>query len=202
MIVLGNSTLLERYYLIIWLSVFAQGSVAHGNVVDDNDICQLEVGFLKAHFKIYLPRTHKRQEFCEDLPAAAESLFVMEYEHELLSTMLIDFRIIRDVTGLKSFVREEHILAIEDIEAATVFYKSAVVERDVLSIVHQFDEANWYVGIVKAYRGDDTYTAVFPFEVGFTGIGYWPFFAIAIIFLLSLVWYEKRYRHRRLYLDA
>ena len=68
--------------------------LAHGNVVDDNDICQLEVGFLKAHFKIYLPRTHKREEFCEDLPAPSESVFVMEYEHDLLSSMLIDFRII------------------------------------------------------------------------------------------------------------
>ena len=99
----------------------------------------------------------------------------MEYEHEMLSSMLIDFRIIRDVTGLKAFAREEHILAIDDLDAATVFYKDAVIEPDVFSVVYQFDEADWYVGIVRASLGAETYTAVFPFEVGFTGVGYWPF---------------------------
>ena len=187
--------------LIILVSTLAGDLLAHGNVIDDNDICQLEVGFLKAHFKIYLPLTHKREEFCEDLPAPSESVFVMEYEHDLLSSMLIDFRIIRDVTGLKAFAREEHILAIDDLDAATVFYKSAVIEPDVFSIVYQFDKADWYIGIVTASLGEETFTAVFPFEVGFTGIGYWPFFAVLICFLMSLVWYEKRYRKRNLYAD-
>ena len=177
----------------------ANDGLAHGSVVDDNDICQLEVGFLKAHFKVYLPQTHERKEFCEDLPAVSESVFVMEYEHELLSTMLIDFRIIRDVTGLKAFTREEHILAIDDLDAATVFYKDAVIEPDVFSVVYQFDKADWYVGIVRASLGEETYTAVFPFEVGFTGIGYWPFFALLICVLITLVWYEKRYRKGKLY---
>ena len=175
--------------------------LGHGNVVDDNDICQLEVGFLKAHFKIYLPLTHKRKEFCEDLPAPSESVFVMEYEHDLLSSMHIDFRIIRDVTGLKAFAREEHILAIDDLDAATVFYKPPVIEPDVFSVVYQFDEADRYIGIVRASLGEEIFTAVFPFEVGFTGIGYWPFFAVLICFLISLVWYEKRYRKRNLYAD-
>ena len=125
----------------------------------------------------------------------------MEYEHDLLSSMLIDFRIIRDVTGLKAFAREEHILAIDDLDAATVFYKSAVIEPDVFSIVYQFDMADWYIGIVTASLGEETFTAVFRFEVGFTGIGYWPFFAVLICFLISLVWYEKRYRKRKLYAD-
>ena len=88
-------------YLLLLTSILgAQNTLAHGSVVDDEDICQLEIGFLKAHFKIYLPRTHDREEFCEDLPETTESLFVMEYEHDKLSTMPIDFRIIRDVTGL------------------------------------------------------------------------------------------------------
>ena len=192
---------MAKWCLALLVSVFAENLLAHGNVVEENDICQLEVGFLRAHFKIYLPMTHDREEFCEDLPSPAESVFVMEYEHELLSSMLIDFRIIRDVTGLKAFVREEHIIAIDDLDAATVFYKPAVIEPDVFSVVYHFDAADWYVGIVRASLGGETYTAVFPFEVGFTGIGYWPFFALLIFLLISLVWYEKQYRKRRLNAD-
>ena len=191
--------MLLKIFLAVLSLALAEKGLAHGSVVDDNDICQLEVGFLKAHFKVYLPQTHEREEFCEDLPAVSESVFIMEYEHEMLSSMLIDFRIIRDVTGLKAFAREEHILAIDDLDAATVFYKDAVIEPDVFSVVYQFDEADWYVGIVRASLGAETYTAVFPFEVGFTGVGYWPFFAVLICFLTTLVWYEKRYRKGKLY---
>lgn len=180
-------------YLLLLTSILgAQNTLAHGSVVDDEDICQLEIGFLKAHFKIYLPRTHDREEFCEDLPETTESLFVMEYEHDKLSTMPIDFRIIRDVTGLKSFVREEHVATIEDIEATTVFYNLPAIESDVFAVIHQFTEPGWYVGIVTASSENERYTAVFPFEVGFTGIGYWVYFMVAIFLLLIFFWYERR----------
>ncbi len=106
--------------------------------------------------------------------------------------MPIDFRIIRDVTGLKSFVREEHVATIEDIEAATVFYNLPAIESDVFAVIHQFTEPGWYVGIVTASSENERYTAVFPFEVGFTGIGYWVYFMVAIFLLLIFFWYERR----------
>ena len=186
-----------KFMLLLVSILGAQDTLAHGSVVDDEDICQLEIGFLKAHFKIYLPRTHDREEFCEDLPETTESLFVMEYEHDKLSTMSIDFRIIRDVTGLKSFVREEHVATIDDLEAVTVFYHPPTIESDVFAVIHQFTEPGWYVGIVtassdNASSNNEQYTAVFPFEVGFTGIGYWVYFMVAIFLLLLFFWYERR----------
>ena len=180
-----------KYLLLLASILGAQDTLAHGSVVDDEDICQLEIGFLKAHFKIYLPRTHDREEFCEDLPETTESLFVMEYEHDKLSTMPIDFRIIRDVTGLKSFVREEHVATIDDLEAVTVFYHPPAIESDVFSVIHRFTEPGWYVGIVTASSDNEQYAAVFPFEVGFTGIGYWVYFMVAIFLLLLFFWYER-----------
>ena len=180
-----------KYLLLLASILGAQDTLAHGSVVDDEDICQLEIGFLKAHFKIYLPRTHDREEFCEDLPETTESLFVMEYEHNKLSTMPIDFRIIRDVTGLKSFVREEHVATIDDLEAVTVFYHPPAIESDVFSVIHRFTEPGWYVGIVTASSDNEQYAAVFPFEVGFTGIGYWVYFMVAIFLLLLFFWYER-----------
>jgi len=182
--------------LLLWFTIIAltpvQEVAAHGSITAGEDICELDIGFLKAHFKIYLPETHQRKEFCEDLPVPSKSLFVMEYGHNQLETMLIDFRIIRDVTGYKSFARRKHIAAINNIESVTVLYQQPVVEPDVFTVLHDFDEPGWYIGIVTATLEDDVYTAVFPFEVGFTGPGYWPFFALAIALLLLYLWYDKR----------
>jgi len=182
--------------LLLWCTIISFAPVqdvsAHGSIIAGEDICELDIGFLKAHFKIYLPETHQREEFCEDLPVPSSSLFVMEYGHNQLETMLIDFRIIRDVTGYKSFARGEHVAAINDIESVTVFYQSPVVEPDVFTVLHEFDESGWYVGIVTATHKDEVYTAVFPFEVGFTGLGYWPFFALGIALLLLYLWYDRR----------
>ncbi len=75
-----------------------QAAVAHG-VVQEADLCVIKVNYLRAHFKVYQPRVSGHEQFCEDLPAASESVFVMEYQHDALASMPIDFRIIRDVTG-------------------------------------------------------------------------------------------------------
>jgi hypothetical protein len=164
---------------------------AHGGVVLDNDMCLIRMGYLKAHFKIYLPRTRPHEEFCEDVPEAAESVFVMEYMHNSLREMPIDFRIIRDVTGLGRYARWKDVALIDDLDGATVFYQPAAIEPDVFTIVQQFDEPGWYIGIVTTTRQDidKTYTTVFPFKVGFVGLGYWPFLAALMILIQLHYWY-------------
>ena len=159
--------------------------MAHGGVVEEDDLCIIKVNFLRAHFKIYQPRVSGHRQFCEDLPVASESVFVMEYEHDSLSVMPIDFRIIRDVTGKGRFARIEDVEEIADIDAATVFYRPASLEPDVYTVLHEFAEEGDFIGIVSARHPDTNkvYAAVFPFEVGFTGWGYWPF----IIALLVII---------------
>lgn len=166
-------------------------ATAHGSVAADDDSCLIQIGYLEAHFKVYLPRTHRFEEFCEDLPEVTESLFVMEYSHDGLRDMWIDFRIIRDVTGLGKFTNQADIAQIEDLQSATVFRQAATIEPDVYSVVHHFDEPGWYIGIITATTENQTeiYTAVFPFEVGFTGLGYWPFFMLLIVLLQLFYWY-------------
>ena len=178
--------------MLVFNAIPAKG---HGSLAPgEDDLCILQVGFLKAHFKIYLPRLYQHEEFCEDLPDAAEALFVMEYEHDSLAEMLIDFRIIRDVTGQEKFAREDDIAKIDDLDAATVYYLSPKIQPDVFAAVYHFDEPGWYIGIVTAttVAGGESYRAVFPFEVGYTGIGYWPIFALAIVLMLLLLWYDKK----------
>ena len=162
-------------------------AAGHGGVVEEDDICVIKVNYLRAHFKIYQPRTKGHEQYCEDLPDATESVFVMEYMHDALQTMPVDFRIIRDVTGKGRFARIEDIEAIDDLDAATVFYKEPEVEPDVYTISHTFAEEGDFIGIVSARHPETgvVYASVFPFEVGFTGLGYWPFF-IGLLILIQL----------------
>ncbi len=175
-----------------------QGAYAHGGVVEEDDLCIIKVNYLRAHFKIYQPRVTGHEQFCEDLPAASESVFVMEYEHDSLSIMPIDFRIIRDVTGKGRFARMEDVEAIDDIDAATVFYQPAILEPDVYTVIHDFGAEGDFIGIVSATHPETkkVYAAVFPFEVGFTGWGYWPLF-VGLLLLIQLQYLFMSGRLRR-----
>ena len=162
----------------------------HGGVFLEDDVCVIQIGFLKAHFTVFQPRTRQQEEFCEDLPDVAETVFVLEYLHEGLETMPIEFRIIRDVTELGRFAKLAAVAQIEDLEKATVLYQAADADPDVLAVVHQFDAPGNYIGIVTAsdMRTNKVYTAVFPFEVGGSGFGYVPLFAALLIFLQLNYW--------------
>jgi hypothetical protein len=170
----------HRTVLALVLAVLALASqdiFAHGGVVEEDDLCVIKINYFKGHFKIYQPRTSGHKEYCEDLPSATESVFIMEYLHDGMADVPIDFRIIRDVTGKGRFARWEDVAQIDNLAAVTEFYQEAVVEPDVFTVVHEFDQEGDYIGIVTLGTEDSgkIYRAVFPFEVGFTGLGYWPY---------------------------
>ncbi len=170
---------------------FSSTAEGHGSVTPDEDQCLIRIGYYSAHFKIYMPQERGHVQYCEDLPAIGESVFVMEYGHSGLSEVPIDFRIVRNVTGQGSFTRLRHIREIADLDAHTVFYMPAVAQPDVFTALHDFEERGEFVGIVTVTEPvtGKTYTAVFPFEVGFTGFGYWPLLAVAGLLLqLNYLW--------------
>ncbi len=176
---------------------------AHGGVVLEEDLCVINIGYFKAHFKIYLPRERQHEEFCEDIPLTGESVFVMEYLHAGLGEVLIDFRVIRNVTGLGRFARWEDVTQLQDLEEATVLYHPPAVVPGVFSVLHEFDSPGEFIGVVTAELpdGDTLYTAVFPFEVGFTGFGYWPLLVVLALLVQANLWYLSgglsRWRERR-----
>ena len=146
----------------------------------EEDICVIKMGFLSAHFTIYQPETRASEEFCEDIPDVTQTVFVMEYLHSSLREMPLDFRIIRDVTGVGVFARWEDVAAVEDLDAATVFYEPAAIrDKAVFTVEHHFDEPGWYIGIVTTTYPETgrTYETVFPFEVG-TNWGLLPLFLL------------------------
>ncbi len=183
---------------LVLVAAFPVTALAHGGVVGDGDLCVINIGYLKAHFKIYVPEERQHQDYCEDIPVRGDSIFVMEYQHDGLSEAEIEFRIIRNVTGKGIFASKQDVDAIEDLDAVTVRLEPPTVVPDVFTMLQPFEEDGEYIGIVSA-RSLDTqklYTAVFPFEVGFTGIGYWPWFLGAFIALQLGYWFMSR-RARR-----
>ncbi len=194
----------NRLVLLPLLAFLLAGpAFGHGGVVEEDDICVIKVNFLRAHFKIYQTRESGHEQFCEDLPAASESIFVMEYLHESLAEMPIDFRIIHDVTGKGRFARLEDVEAIESLDDVTVFYRPPTIEPAVYAVMHEFDTDGQFIGIVSATHPETgkVYTAVFPFEVGYIDYGYWPWI-VGLLVLIQLNYLLMSGRLRRWFSKA
>ena len=153
----------------------AAGIQAGGGLVLEDDLCVIWIDFYSAHFTAYQPEISGNEQFCQDLPNTGETIFVLDYLHQSLKEVPVEFRIIRDITGQGQYVKLKHVEAIENIEQHTVFYQPPVIRPDA-SFKIEFDrkEKGRYVGIVSAGHPSTEmiYTAVFPFEVGASGAGY------------------------------
>jgi hypothetical protein len=184
-------------FLSLVQALFCGEVQAHGSITAEGDLCVIRIGFYTAHFKIFQPDTSQEKEFCEDLPAAGSSIFVMEYMHQSLGEVPIELRIIHDVTGLGRFARIEDVEKIADLDAATVFHQPPVIEAQVFSVLHDFTEEGDFLGIVtiKHPETDQYYLAVFPFHVGAKAWGYLPLFAgIAILSHLGYLFFSGAFR--------
>jgi len=157
----------------------------------DDDLCIINIDFLQAHFTVYQPQTRASEEYCEDLPDVGKSVFVLDYLHNSLKDMPVDFRIIKDVRELGRFAKWEDIEGIGDLTSATVFYQAPQKYSNAsLSVEHTFGEPGNYIGIVTTRHPtqDKLYTAVFPFEVGSTGFGYVSLFAGLLLLVQVNYW--------------
>ena len=162
-------------------------SHTHGGVV-------LEISALssryQAHFTIFQPETRRHEQFCEDLPDIGESIFVLEYLHDGLEEMAVDFRIIRNTTGQGQFANLDDIRKINDLDAVTVFYQPPVTEPDIFAAIHDFKDNAEFIGIVEAVdlENNKVYTAVFPFETGFTSGDVGEIVSLIAIPILIVIW--------------
>lgn len=190
--------------LAVCLLCFSAQAGAHGGVSLSGDQCIIQIDFFQAHFAVYQPETSANREFCEDLPDVTHSIFVLDYLHKSLKEMPVDFRIIRDINEFGRFATWEQVEGLGDLDEITEFYRSPVVRPDaVFTVEHEFNTSGNYIGIVttRLPDSDKIYRALFPFEVGKTGIGYLPLF-IALVLLVQVNYWVmtggyKRWRARR-----
>ncbi|MGI9262282.1 MAG: hypothetical protein ACR2QR_09625 [Woeseiaceae bacterium] len=188
---LGAPRLLLPFVVLIGLALSPEPVLAHGSVTPDADLCIIRIGYYRAHFKIYLPQSRGHSEYCEDIPGTGTATFVMEYEHSGLGDVPIDFRVIRNVTGKGVFTILEDVEKIENLDDVTLFHYPPTVQPDVFTYLYPFNEQGEFVGIVTVQQTDtgETYTAVFPFEVGFAGVPVWVWFIVgAIVLQLNFMW--------------
>lgn len=169
----------------------AQIAFGHGGVVAEEDLCIIEIGIFRAHFTVYQPETRASTEYCEDIPDVGNAVFVLDYLHDSLREVPVDFRIIRDVNKRTIYADWEDVSSIDDIESATVFYQAPdIFPGASMSVSHRFLEKGWYTGIVTTKHPvrDIHYQAVFGFHVGRKALGFWPLMILIIIALQAHYW--------------
>ena len=194
----------SRYTLQILILIVSflssQNAAAHGGVAFEDDLCVINIDFLQAHFTVFQPETRESDEFCEDIPDVARSVFVMEYLHSLLPEMAIDFRIIRDINEVGRYATLDDVLAIDDLEAATVYYEPPRIEPGgFYTASYEFDAEGTYIGVVTADHPteDRYYTAVFYFQVGGPDYGTLPLFLALLLLLQTGYWLSNGGWERR-----
>ena len=158
-------------YLLLAATAIGAGTTAygHGGVSIEDDVCLINIDRYKAHFTGYLPKERATQEFCEDIPVATESIFVIDFISDELRDMDIDFRIIRDVNDIGVTATYGDLGGEEAIEAASIYYQEPTqYHKGIMNIRHVFIQEGGYIGIVNAHHIETglKYTSVFPFAVG------------------------------------
>jgi hypothetical protein len=76
-----------------------------------------------------------------------------------------------------------YLVTIANLYVLRVFPNGAAAQADVFTVLHDFQSAGEFVGVVTVRHPEtqQAYQAIFPFKVGFTGSGYWPLFVLAAI---------------------
>lgn len=155
--------------LIGGVALGASAVFGHGGVSIEDDVCLIKIDRYKAHFTGYLPKERATQEFCEDIPAASESIFVIDFISDELREMDLDFRIVRDVNDIGVTATYGDLGGPEAIEKATIYYQEPMqFRKGILNVRYTFVQNGNYIGIVNAHHVETglKYTSVFPFSVG------------------------------------
>jgi hypothetical protein len=173
--------------LALNVSVLAGG----GGITTNDDRCVLSVGFYEVHLTVYQPDIRGNEEFCIDLPDKGQTIFVLNYLHASLKEVPVDFRIIKNVTGLGKLVRWEDIQQLGDLENHTVFYSASEIEPGgSYQAQYGFPGKGDYIGIVTAGHpsNDKTYRGMFAFSVNSGRYGVWLICLSALLVVGFLVY--------------
>ncbi len=158
----------------LWVACGTSAVLAHGGVSSEDDVCVIKIDRYKAHFTGYLPKERATQEFCEDIPVATESIFVIDFISDELREMELDFRIIYDVNNIGVTATLLDLGGEQAIEDATLFYvEPKLYQKGIMNIRHHFTQDGGYIGVVNAHHLETglKYTSVFPFSVGKVSYG-------------------------------
>jgi len=178
-------------FLLLSLSV-ALPTFAGGGLILPDDVCIITIDFYEAHFTAYQPGTRGNEEFCHDFPDTGETIIVLDYLHSSLKLVPVDFRIIKDTTGLGQFAKWDDVASITNLDEVTVFYRPPDIEAGgSYQIEYNFAEAGDYIGIVTAGHPSNgkTYNSVFAFSVGKASYPFWILYLLVAGLFVYLIRY-------------
>jgi len=161
----------------------APDALAHGNMRADQDACVLKVGPDLMYFTGYQPSASRRK-FCEDIPLASDTIFVLDYAQDEMRDMTTDFRIVRNVG------EEDEAQKLDSITVA--YLPPRTYPTGTLNFEHVFKEGGDFVGIVTVDGPHgEHWVSRFPFSVGRIYSPRLPVYlltAAAVLGLLLLFW--------------
>ena len=182
--------------LIIPLMLWQPPTLAGGGgIVANEGACVVTMDFYTAHFTAYQPDSSDNEEFCQDLPNPGETIFVLDYLHDTLKEVPVDFRIIKDVTGLGKFVRWDDVQKLGDLERHTVYYRKPSVEvSGSYRIRFELPAKGDYIGIVSAGHPSNNkiYVSAFPFTVGAISYPVWLLGLLVAGLLGYFLWHWRK----------
>lgn len=188
----SNSFLLPLTLLLLTLIILLQSPVvsAHGGLSMGEDLCMLQVGPYYMHFSGYQKSKKGKgdpKEFCEDIPALAETYIVLDFIDKVLRDMKITIRFVSNV---------DLSADPENDGEAIVLLPEKIYSAGSIRIMHDFTESGYFVGIVTAITpSGELLTSRFPFRVGleawYKGKKWW----FVLFFLISIavfIWHKTR----------
>jgi len=184
--------------LFVSVTLFAPAVFGHGGVSVEDDVCIIKIDRYKAHFTGYLPKQRATQEFCEDIPLVAESIFVIDFISDELRNMELDFRIVRDVNSIGVTATYADLGGPEAIEKATIYYQEPrQFQKGVMNVRYNFVQEGGYIGIVNAHHLETglKYTSVFPFAVGSPQYGKYVKYFVLLFLLCAIFIYGAGRSH-------
>lgn len=184
--------------VLAWLAMTSSGAFAHGGVSVEDDVCIINIDRYKAHFTGYLPKERATQEFCEDIPVATESIFVIDFISDELRDMELDFRIIRDVNEIGITATYADLGGEDAIKKASIYYQeSKQFHKGIINVRYDFAQEGRYIGIVNAHHVGTglKYASVFPFSVGGTNYGQYIKYFIALFIACGVFIYAAGRGH-------
>lgn len=161
-----------------------------GGIVTDKNACIVSIDFYTLHLTAYQPETNANKEFCRELPEAVETIFTLDYLHQSLKDVPVDFRIIKDTLGRGKSARWQDIQHAGDIDTNTIYYHPPEIRPDGAYQLRATLPAkgDYYIVISAGHpTNNKTYIGLFPFTVGVSDYWSWLLYAVLAAVLVCVL---------------
>jgi len=157
---------------LLAMSLLTSAAYAHGGVGMVDNRCVLRIGPDIMFFTGYQPQ-NSREEFCDDVPNAGQTVVALDMQDTELRAMLTEIRLIKDdgthtrMNGLP-VLSDAELASKELLDPVTIaYFPPKQYPTGTLTFEHTFPENGKFIGIVTVRNEHgQTFVSQFPFSVG------------------------------------